>query len=252
MNPKEREVVAYHEAGHALVAHFTPGSDPLRKVSIVPRGRALGVTVQMPEEDRHNYSRTFLHGRLAMLLGGRAAEMVVYDEVTTGAENDLKEASGLARRMVGLWGMSNELGPVYLGTGEEHVFLGREIMQDKAYSDATANRLDNAVREMVEEALDRAMQVTLENRDKLDALVVALLEHETLDGKDVIAIFGPGQALDPEAGIVPQQMVTIEATVRDNGRAAADSASEDGESDSDATLAPAGVVAEAPATDHSA
>jgi cell division protease FtsH len=234
------------------VAHFTPGSDPLRKVSIVPRGRALGVTVQMPEEDRHNYSRTFLHGRLAMLLGGRAAEMVVYDEVTTGAENDLKEASGLARRMVGLWGMSNELGPVYLGTGEEHVFLGREIMQDKAYSDATANRLDNAVREMVEEALDRAMQVTLENRDKLDALVVALLEHETLDGKDVIAIFGPGQALDPEAGIVPQQVVTIEATVRDNGRAAADSASEDAEADSDATLAPVGVAAEAPATDRSA
>ncbi len=121
-----------------------------------------------------------------MLLGGRAAEMVVYDEVTTGAENDLKEASGLARRMVGLWGMSTELGPVYLGTGEEHVFLGREIMQDKAYSDATANRLDSAVREMVESALDRAVKTTVEHRDKLDALVAALLEHETLDGKEVI------------------------------------------------------------------
>jgi cell division protease FtsH len=218
MNPKEREVVAYHEAGHALVAHFTPGSDPLRKVSIVPRGRALGVTVQMPEEDRHNYSRTFLHGRLAMLLGGRAAEMVVYDEVTTGAENDLKEASSLARRMVGLWGMSKDLGPVYLGTGEEHVFLGREIMQEKAYSDATANRLDSAVREMVESALERAMAITIEHRDKLDALVAALLEHETLDGKEVIEIFGPGQALDPEAGVVPQQLATIQATVVDNGR----------------------------------
>jgi cell division protease FtsH len=217
MNPKEREVVAYHEAGHALVAHFTPGSDPLRKVSIVPRGRALGVTVQMPEEDRHNYSRTFLHGRLAMLLGGRAAEMVVYDEVTTGAENDLKEASGLARRMVGLWGMSNDLGPVYLGTGEEHVFLGREIMQEKAYSDATANRLDAAVREMVESALERAVALNTEHRDKLDALVAALLEHETLDGKDVVAIFGPGQELDLEAGVVPQQQATIEATVLDNG-----------------------------------
>jgi cell division protease FtsH len=237
-------VVAYHEAGHALVAHFTPGSDPLRKVSIVPRGRALGVTVQMPEEDRHNYSRTFLHGRLAMLLGGRAAEMVVYDEVTTGAENDLKEASGLARRMVGLWGMSNELGPVYLGTGEEHVFLGREIMQDKAYSDATANRLDNAVREMVEEALDRAVQVTIKNRDKLDALVAALLEHETLDGKDVIAIFGPGQALDPEAGIVPQQMVTIEATVPEHAGADGESAIEDTGLASDPSLAAAGATAE--------
>jgi cell division protease FtsH len=187
-----------------------------------------------------------------MLLGGRAAEMVVYDEVTTGAENDLKEASGLARRMVGLWGMSNELGPVYLGTGEEHVFLGREIMQDKAYSDATANRLDNAVREMVEEALERAMQVTVANRDKLDALVVALLEHETLDGKEVIAIFGPGQVLDPEAGIVPQQMVTIEATVRDNGRAAAELATDDAESASDGSLAPVGVVAESSATDNTA
>jgi cell division protease FtsH len=244
MNPKEREVVAYHEAGHALVAHFTPGADPLRKVSIVPRGRALGVTVQMPEEDRHNYSRTFLHGRLAMLLGGRAAEMVVYDEVTTGAENDLKEASGLARRMVGLWGMSKELGPVYLGTGEEHVFLGREIMQDKAYSDATANRLDSAVREMVESALDRAVKTTVEHRDKLDALVAALLEHETLDGKEVTAIFGPGHTLDPEAGVVPQQPATIEAVIVDNGKADTEP-SGDGVTEPEESLAPAGAGGEA-------
>ncbi len=218
MNPKEREVVAYHEAGHALVAHFTPGSDPLRKVSIVPRGRALGVTVQMPEEDRHNYSRTFLSGRLAMLLGGRAAEMVVYDEVTTGAENDLKEATGLARRMVGLWGMSPDLGPVYLGTGEEHVFLGREIVQEKAFSDATANRLDSAVREMVEVALERAISLNLAQRDRLDALVAALLEQETLDAKDVVAVLGPSSREDYEAGVVPQQLATIEATVLDNGK----------------------------------
>lgn len=243
MNPKEREVVAYHEAGHALVAHFTPGADPLRKVSIVPRGRALGVTVQMPEEDRHNYSRTFLDGRLAMLLGGRAAEMVVYDEVTTGAENDLKEASSLARRMVGLWGMSKELGPVYLGTGEEHVFLGREIMQEKAYSDATANRLDSAVREMVEAALDRAVKSTLEHRDKLDALVAALLEHETLDGKEVVAIFGPGHTLDPEAGVAPQQPATIEAVIVGNGKADSEP-SGDGVAEPDETLAPAGAGGE--------
>jgi cell division protease FtsH len=218
MNPKEREVVAYHEAGHALVAHFTPGSDPLRKVSIVPRGRALGVTVQMPEEDRHNYSRTFLNGRLAMLLGGRAAEMVVYDEVTTGAENDLKEATGLSRRMVGLWGMSPELGPVYLGTGEEHVFLGREIVQDKAFSDATSNRLDTAIRDMVESALSRALALNTEHRGKLDALVAALLEHETLDAKEVTAIFGPAGSLDIEAGVEPQQPATIEATRADESK----------------------------------
>ncbi len=212
MNPKEREVVAYHEAGHALVAHFTPGADPLRKVSIVPRGRALGVTVQTPEEDRHNYSRTYLIGRLAMLLGGRAAEMVVYDEVTTGAENDLKEATNLARRMVGLWGMSEDVGPVYLGTGEEHVFLGREITQDKAFSDATAQRIDSAVREMVEGGLQRALDLNRRFRPLLDALVAALLEHETLDAKEVTAIFGPATPADIEAGIVPQQPATVEAT----------------------------------------
>ena len=211
MNPKEREVVAYHEAGHALVAHFTPGADPLRKVSIVPRGRALGVTVQTPEEDRHNYSRTYLLGRLAMLLGGRAAEITVYDEVTTGAENDLKEAASLSRRMVGLWGMSDEVGPVYLGTGEEHVFLGREITQDKSFSDATSERVDAAVREMVEGGLDRALDLTRRFRVQLDALVAALLERETLDVKDVTAIFGPPSQMDIEAGIVPKQPATVEA-----------------------------------------
>jgi cell division protease FtsH len=240
MNPKEREVVAYHEAGHALVAHLTPGADPLRKVSIVPRGRALGVTVQMPEEDRHNYSRTFLLGRLAMLLGGRAAEISVYDEVTTGAENDLKEATSLARRMVGLWGMSKDLGPVYLGTGEEHVFLGREIMQDKAYSDATANRLDTAIREMVDTALERAVELTVENRAKLDALVAALLEHETLDGKEVTAIFGPGQMLDLEAGVVPQQRATIEASIVEHGNAELDGITEMPDPEGDRILASAG------------
>jgi cell division protease FtsH len=241
MNPKEREVVAYHEAGHALVAHFTPGADPLRKVSIVPRGRALGVTVQMPEEDRHNYSRTFLLGRLAMLLGGRAAEMVVYDEVTTGAENDLKEASGLARRMVGLWGMSQDVGPVYLGTGEEHVFLGREIVQERAFSDATANRLDAAVREMVEEALQQALAMNGAYRDRLDALVAALLEHETLDGKEVIEILGPPIELDLEAGIEPQQLATIEATLVENGRAAGDLITEAPTTDGAGSLAAATV-----------
>ena len=213
MNAKEREVVAYHEAGHALVAHFTPGADPLRKVSIVPRGRALGVTVQTPEEDRHNYSRTYLEGRLAMLLGGRAAEIVVYDEVTTGAENDLREATSLSRRMVGLWGMSSDVGPVYLGTGEEHVFLGREIVQDKAFSDATAQRVDGAIREMVEESLQRAIELNVRFRVQLDALVAALLEHETLDAADVQRVFGPpaGGTRDPEAGMEPQLPETAEA-----------------------------------------
>jgi cell division protease FtsH len=203
-NAREREVVAYHEAGHALVAHLTPGSDPLRKVSIVPRGNAGGVTIQMPDEDRALYSRKYLLGRLAGMLGGRAAEQVVFGEITTGAENDLKQATGLAKRMVGLWGMSQEVGPIYLGTGEEHVFLGREITQDKSFSDATAQIVDRAVRDMVENALKQAIEITTTHRDKLESLVKALMERETLDGPEVIEIWGQPVPEDPEAGMAPQ------------------------------------------------
>ena len=218
MNDREKEVVAYHEAGHAIVAHFTPGSDPLRKVSVVPRGRALGVTVQMPDEDRYNYSRTYLLGRLAGMLGGRAAEMVVYGEITTGAENDLKQATSLARRMVGLWGMSEDVGPIYLGTGEEHVFLGREITQDKSFSDATSERLDAAVRQIVENALQQALAINLKYRDKLDGLVVALMEKETLDAPQVLEIFGvPPVPEDHEAGMVVQPAPGQPAPASPNG-----------------------------------
>ncbi len=205
-NPKEREVVAYHEAGHALVAHYTAGSDPLRKVSIIPRGNAGGVTIQMPEEDRGLYSRTYLLGRLAGMLGGRAAEQVVFGEITTGAENDLKQATGLARRMVGVWGMSEDVGPIYLGTGDEHVFLGREITQDKSFSDATAQRLDGAVHGIIDNALKQAVALNTIHRDKLEALVAALLERETLDGPEVTEIFGsPPVKEDIEAGMELRQ-----------------------------------------------
>jgi cell division protease FtsH len=146
-----------------------------------------------------------------MLLGGRAAEMVMYDEVTTGAENDLKEAASLARRMVGLWGMSEEVGPVYLGTGEEHVFLGREIMQDKPYSDSTAQRVDNAVRDIIDQSLERALSLNQRYRRELDTLVGALLERETLDASEVTNLFGPPTPLDPEAGITPRQPATAGA-----------------------------------------
>jgi cell division protease FtsH len=196
LNKHDREVVATHEAGHALVAHHTPGTDPLRKVSIVPRGRALGVAMQAPEEDRYNVSKRYIDGRLDTLLGGRAAERVVFDEVTTGAESDLKQATALARRMVGLWGMSEEVGPVYLGTGEEHVFLGREIVQEKAFSDATATRLDAAVRDIIEAAQERAMGLIVAKREQLHALVTALLDKETLDAAEVMAILGP-RPVDP-------------------------------------------------------
>ena len=191
VNPEERRVVAYHEGGHAMVAHLTAGADPVRKVTIVPRGQALGVAIMTPDEDRYNVSRGYLESRLAVSLGGRAAERVIFNEVTTGAESDLKQATTLARRMVGLWGMSAEVGPVYLGTGEEHVFLGREIVQDKAFSDATSERVDSAVREIVETALAEAERVIRNNRGKLDKLVAALLERETLDAVEVNEILGP-------------------------------------------------------------
>jgi cell division protease FtsH len=191
MGIQERRVVAYHEAGHAIVAHLTPDADPVRKVTIVPRGRALGVMIQMPEEDQYNLSRTYLRGRISIALGGRASEMVVFDEITTGAESDLKQATSMARRMVGTWGMSDEIGPIYLGTGEEHVFLGREITQEKSFSDATAQRLDKAIREIIETQLDEALTLIRANRAGLEKLVAALLEKETLDTSEVIEILGP-------------------------------------------------------------
>jgi cell division protease FtsH len=191
MGVQERRVVAYHEAGHAIVAHLTPDADPVRKVTIVPRGRALGVMIQMPEEDQYNLSRTYLRGRISIALGGRASEMVVFDEITTGAESDLKQATSMARRMVGTWGMSDEIGPIYLGTGEEHVFLGREITQEKSFSDATAQRLDKAIRDIIETQLDEALSLIRANRAGLEKLVAALLEKETLDTSEVIEILGP-------------------------------------------------------------
>jgi cell division protease FtsH len=191
LSEQERKVVAYHEAGHAIVAHFTPDADPIHKVTIVPRGRAAGVMMQRPEEDRTNYSRTYLLGRMAVALGGRAAEQAVFNEITTGAESDLKQATSIARRMVGTWGMSEEIGAVYLGTGEEHIFLGREITQDKAFSDATSERLDRAVREMVDSALVQATETISMHKQDLERLVKFLLEKETVDSEDVIAILGP-------------------------------------------------------------
>ena len=206
MSAEERTVVAYHEGGHALVAHLTPGADPLRKVTIVPRGRALGVAIQTPEEDRYNVSKTYLEGRMAVALGGRAAEIITFKEITTGAESDLKQATALARRMVGLWGMSSEVGPVYLGTGEEHVFLGREISQDKSYSDATSERVDGAVRDLVETGLQTAETLLRANRGKLEKLVNALMEKETLDAVEVTEILGqrpPGPKSEAEIFVPP-------------------------------------------------
>jgi cell division protease FtsH len=199
MSEKERRVVAFHEAGHALVASLLPETDPVHKVTIIPRGRALGVTEYLPEGDRFNYSRQYLRSQLASLLGGRASEQVAIGEITTGAENDLQRATQLARRMVGRWGMSDEMGLLFASEGSENPFLGREMAGPRDHSEATAARLDEAVRQLLDERMHAALSLLSENRKTLDGLAQALLEHETLDRSQVEAIIR-GENLPPPPG----------------------------------------------------
>ena len=183
VDTEERRVVAYHEAGHAVVARLTPGADPVQKVTIAPHGRALGVTEQRPDEDRRNYPQQYLVGRLTMMLGGRAAEDLVFGQPTTGAESDLKAATDLARRMVGMWGMSDELGPVSYGVGETHPFLGRELATPREFAESTAARIDAAVQELLEQARARARELLQRHRTALDAVAEELVEHEAVDAR---------------------------------------------------------------------
>jgi cell division protease FtsH len=191
-DPQERRVVAYHEAGHALVAHLTPGADPVQKVTIVPRGRALGVTAQQPPEDRRNFGRDALLARLAVQLGGRAAEELVFGQPTTGAESDLKAATDLARRMVGLWGMTEELGPVSYNIGERDPFLGREIAAPKEYSESTATRIDAEVKVLLDQARASATSVLMANRPRLDAIANDLVTMETVNAARLAELVGAG------------------------------------------------------------
>ncbi|GJL48930.1 MAG: ATP-dependent zinc metalloprotease FtsH [Nitrospirales bacterium] len=177
----EKRIVAYHESGHALVAKLMPHADPLRKVSIIPRGRSLGATEQIPAEDRHNLGYRYLRDRLAILLGGRVAEKLIFNEYTTGAANDLKEATKLAKRMVCQWGMSERLGPLTYRLGEEHVFLGKEIAQDKDYSEHTAQIIDEETQSLVVNIEANVEELLAQNKTSLDALAGALLEQETLE-----------------------------------------------------------------------
>jgi cell division protease FtsH len=183
INLDERRLVAYHEGGHAIVARLTPGADPVHRVTIVPHGQALGVTEQRPDEDRRNYPRDYLMGRLAVTLGGRAAEDLVFGQPTTGAENDLKVATALARRMVGLWGMTDEVGPVSYGVGETQPFLGRELAASREYGEATAARIDEAVAAIITAARDRATEILRAARPALDALADELVAHEMVDSR---------------------------------------------------------------------
>jgi cell division protease FtsH len=181
----DKEIIAYHEAGHALMARLSPKADPLKKVSIIPRGRALGATEQLPEEDRYNLSRSYLLDRIAVMLGGRAAEKLVFNDLTSGAGDDLKQATNLARRMVCQWGMSNKLGPVTFRQGETHPFLGREIAEHKDFSEQTARIIDAEIRQIIRGQEKKAEDMLDDNRDKLDTLAAALLEKETMENQEI-------------------------------------------------------------------
>jgi cell division protease FtsH len=184
----EKNNTAYHEAGHALVAKLTPGTDPIHKVSIIPRGMALGVTQQLPIDDRYTYSKEYLMKALSVLLGGRAAEEIALKHLTTGAGNDLERATDLARKMVTEWGMSEKLGPLTFGKKDEHIFLGKEIARHKDYSEKTAIDIDDEVKRIVIEAYDISKKLVTENLDLLEALAKSLLEKETMDGAEIDAL----------------------------------------------------------------
>ncbi|HEV8524226.1 MAG TPA: ATP-dependent zinc metalloprotease FtsH [Terriglobales bacterium] len=184
LSDEEKRMTAYHEAGHALVAAMMKHSDPLHKVTIIPRGMALGVTMQLPIDDKHTYSRDYLRTRIAIMMGGRVAEEIFLNIMTTGAGNDIEQATELARKMVCEWGMS-DLGPLTFGKKEEQIFLGREIAQHRDYSEATAIKIDQEVRRIVDEAYRSAYDVLSSNRDTLQQVAIALLEREVLDAHEI-------------------------------------------------------------------
>jgi len=185
ISEKEKRITAYHEGGHALVSWLIPGSDPLHKVTILPRGQSLGTTASLPTEDRYNRSRQEFLNDITMLLGGRAAEEVVVKDITTGAANDLERATGVAHRMVCEFGMNEQLGPRTFGRRDREIFLGRDFMRERNYSEETAKRIDQEVHKIISTCYERAMDLLKRNRARLTRLANALLEREILDGAEV-------------------------------------------------------------------
>ncbi len=194
LSEEERRATAYHEAGHALVAKLIPGSDPIHKVTIIPRGRALGITTQLPIDEKHNYHRDFLMDNIAILMGGRVAEELVFSWISTGAGNDLERATELARKMVCEWGMSDKMGPLTFGKKEEMIFLGREIAQHQDYSEETAQEIDREVRRFVTDAYERAKELVKSRLEALHSLATALLEREVLEGPEIDGIVNAAPA----------------------------------------------------------
>ena len=201
ISEEEKKNTAYHEAGHTLVAKLIPGTDPIHKVSIIPRGMALGVTMQLPTEDKHSYSREVLLNRIAVLMGGRAAEEIIFNSKTTGAGNDIERATEIARKMVCEWGMSDTLGPVTFGKKDEQIFLGREMASHKNYSEATAVEIDGEIRHIVDDSYKRVLQLLKDKIDILHRLSHELYEKENLSGAEVdMIVLGEVPSGTPESG----------------------------------------------------
>jgi cell division protease FtsH len=215
MTEDERRSTAYHEAGHALVGWLLPGSDPVNKVTIIPRGRALGITSWVPQEERHNRSKEDLERMLCHMMGGRAAELLVFNHLTTGAISDIEQATETARNMVCRYGMSESLGPLTFGKKEEMVFLGKEIATHKDYSEQTAVLIDQEVRRIIETSYNSAMQLLRDNMDKLHLLANTLLEREVLDGDEMDRVLH-GEKLPPmRPAVEPELTPEAAATVQD-------------------------------------
>ncbi len=203
LSEKEKTNTAYHEAGHALLLELLPHTEPLHKVTIIPRGPSLGSTMWLPEEDKYTHRKKELLAGLAVGMGGRVAEEIVFGDVTNGARGDIKTATAIARRMVCEWGMSEKMGMVEYGEHEDYVFLGRDISRARDYSEATAEEIDREVRSLLDEAYETAKKTLLTHRDKLEVIAKALLEYETLDGTQIKEIIEHGRLINPPPGPPP-------------------------------------------------
>jgi len=216
LSDEEKRITAYHEGGHALIAKLLPGADPVHKVSIIPRGRALGVTMQLPEEDRHSYSEVYLKNNLMVLLAGRVAEELIFSTITTGAGNDIERATGIARKMVCEWGMSDVIGPMAVGESNDEVFLGRDWGHSRNYSEETARIVDDEIKRLVENARAECTRLLTENMDLLHAVANALLERETISGDDIDKLI-KGEPLAPFTVEQPESPPSPPAPAPDAG-----------------------------------
>src|SRR5262245_21847961 len=202
ISKKEERITAIHESGHALLAVMLPHADPIHKVTIIPRGMALGLTTMLPIDEKHNYSREYLRDQICILLGGRIAEEITLGSITTGAGNDLERATDLARKMVCEWGMSDSMGPLTFGKKEEQIFLGREIAKHQDYSEDTALKIEHEVTRIVSEAYGRAQEILTQHKHRLTEMADALLARETLDAEQVRRVVA-GEPLDEPTPATP-------------------------------------------------